>query len=78
MGDNPHLDKEKGSLPFATLDKESMAILDKVYPYEPGMGQVQAVKTGDEEVQKKFPRMSRIEDCRIDSRVSFHTVTTLV
>ena len=63
---NPHLDKEPGSLPFATLDEKSMTIIDSVYSYKEGLGQVKAVKKGDEEVKQLFPRMSRIEKCWID------------
>lgn len=64
--DNPHLDKEPGSLPFATLDEGSMAIIDSVHSYKEGLGQVKAVKKGDGEVKKLFPRMSRIERCWIE------------
>mmetsp|Transcript_12073 Transcript_12073/g.26356 ORF Transcript_12073/g.26356 Transcript_12073/m.26356 type:complete len:263 (-) Transcript_12073:1383-2171(-) len=64
---NSHLDKEPGSLPFATLDELSMAIIDSVYSYKEGLGQVKAVKKGDEEVKRLFPRMSRIERCWIDN-----------
>lgn len=63
---NVHLDKEPGSLPFATLNEESMKIIDSVYSYKEGLGQVKAVKKGDEEVRQLFPRMSRIEKCWID------------
>eukprot|EP00581_Thalassiosira_minuscula_P004401 CAMPEP_0183735516 /NCGR_PEP_ID=MMETSP0737-20130205/46882_1 /TAXON_ID=385413 /ORGANISM="Thalassiosira miniscula, Strain CCMP1093" /LENGTH=253 /DNA_ID=CAMNT_0025969281 /DNA_START=60 /DNA_END=821 /DNA_ORIENTATION=- len=62
---NPHLDKEPGSLPFASLDEASMAIVDSVYSYKEGLGQVKAVKKGDDEVRRLFPRMSRIERCWI-------------
>ena len=62
---NPHLDKEKGSLPFATLDEASMQIIDAVYSYKEGSGQVKAVNKGDDEVKRLFPRMSRIERCWI-------------
>lgn len=63
---NAHLDKEPGSLPFATLDEESMEIIDQVNNiYKEGMGQVKAVKKGDEEVKILFPNMSRIERCWI-------------
>ena len=65
-GSNSHLDKEPGSLPFATLDERSMSIIDSVYSYKEGLGQVKAVNGGDEEVKRLFPRMSRIEKCRID------------
>lgn len=65
-GKNSHLDKEPGSLPFATLDEQSMAIIDAVYSYKEGLGQVKAVKKGDEEVKTQFPRMSIIEKCWID------------
>ena len=65
-GTNSHLDKEPGSLPFATLDERSMSIIDSVYSYKEGLGQVKAVNGGDEEVKRLFPRMSRIEKCRID------------
>lgn len=68
-GTNPHLDDEPGSLPFATLDERSMAILDYVHPYEAGLGQVGAVRNGDEDVRRLFPRMSRIEKCWIDHGV---------
>lgn len=65
-GTNSHLDKEPGSLPFATLDAYSMSIIDSIYSYKEGMGQVVAVKKGDAEVKRLFPRMSRIEKCWID------------
>lgn len=65
-GDNTHLNREPGSLPFATLDERSMAIVDSVYSYKEGSGQVKAVLSGDEEVKRLFPRMSRIEKCWID------------
>jgi cyclophilin family peptidyl-prolyl cis-trans isomerase len=62
--DNHHLDKEKGSLPFAMLDDKSMKIIDSVYDgYKEGSGQVKAVKEGADAVQKLFPKMSRIERC---------------
>mmetsp|Transcript_31557 Transcript_31557/g.65948 ORF Transcript_31557/g.65948 Transcript_31557/m.65948 type:complete len:266 (+) Transcript_31557:238-1035(+) len=64
--DNLYLDKEKGSLPFATIDKKSMEIIDAIYNgYKQGIGQVDAVKKGDDEVKKLFPMMSRIEKCWI-------------
>ena len=63
---NPHLDKEKGSLPFATVDEQSMSIIDSIYSYKEGLGQVKAVKKGDDEVKRLFPHMSRIEKCWID------------
>lgn len=62
---NPHLDKEPGSLPFATLDEQSMSVIDAVYSYKEGLGQVKAVKNGDDEVKSLFPRMSRIDKCWI-------------
>lgn len=66
-GTNAHLDKEPGSLPFATLDKESMKVIDQISNiYKEGMGQVMAVKKGNEEIKKLFPNMSRIERCWID------------
>jgi cyclophilin family peptidyl-prolyl cis-trans isomerase len=65
-GTNSHLDKEPGSLPFATLDERSMSIIDSVYSYKEGLGQVKAVISGDEEVKRLFPRMSRIEKCWVD------------
>jgi cyclophilin family peptidyl-prolyl cis-trans isomerase len=65
-GTNSHLDKEPGSLPFATLDERSMKIIDSVYSYKEGLGQVKAVNSGDEEVKRLFPRMSRIEKCWMD------------
>ena len=66
--DNHHLDKEKGSLPFAMLDEQSMKIIDSVYDgYKEGSGQVKAVKQGADEVQKLFPKMSRIERCWINA-----------
>lgn len=65
-GKNSHLDKEPGSLPFATLDERSMTIIDSVYSYKEGLGQVKAVRKGDEEVKRLFPRMSRIEKCWIE------------
>lgn len=70
-GNNSRLDKEPGSLPFATLDEQSMAIVDSVYSYKEGVGQVQAVKKGDEEVQMLFPRMSRIEKCWIEDGLKY-------
>ena len=63
---NKYLDKEPGSLPFATLGEESMAIIDAVYSYKEGSGQVKAVKKGDDEVKSLFPKMGRIEKCWID------------
>lgn len=64
--DNKYLDKEKGSLPFASLDKESMKIIDSVYDkYKQGSGQVKALN--NDEVDKQFPNMSRIERCWISS-----------
>lgn len=69
--DNHHLDKEKGSLPFAMLDVKSMKIIDSVYEgYKEGSGQVKAVKQGADEVQKLFPKMSRIERCWVVSNDS--------
>ena len=69
--DNHHLDKEKGSLPFAMLDEQSMKIIDSVYDgYKEGSGQVKAVKEGAVEVRKLFPKMSRIERCWVVSNVS--------
>jgi len=66
-GTNAHLDKEPGSLPFATLDEDSMRIIDQISNiYKEGMGQVKAVKKGDEEIKKLFPNMSKIERCWID------------
>ncbi len=62
---NSHLDKEPGSLPFATLDDDSMSIIDSIYSYKEGLGQVVAVKKGDAEVKRLFPHMSRIEKCWI-------------
>lgn len=60
--DNKHLDKEKGSLPFASLGKESMEIIDSIYDqYKQGSGQVKAVNNN--EVDRLFPNMSRIERC---------------
>jgi cyclophilin family peptidyl-prolyl cis-trans isomerase len=64
-GTNLHLDNEPGSLPFATLDERSMKIIDSIYSYKEGMGQVKALKNGDDEVKRLFPRMSRIEKCWI-------------
>ena len=66
MGTNSHLNREPGSLPFATLDERSMEILDSVHSYKEGLGQVRAVLSGDEEVKRLFPQMSRIERCWID------------
>jgi len=64
-GNASRLDKDPGSLPFATLDERSMAIVDSVFNYKEGLGQVKAVHKGDDEVKKLFPRMSRIEKCWI-------------
>ena len=65
-GGNSRLDNDSGSLPFATLDEESMAIVDAVYEgYKQGMGQVKAVEKGDAEVKRLFPMMSCIEKCWI-------------
>jgi cyclophilin family peptidyl-prolyl cis-trans isomerase len=64
-GTNLHLDNEPGSLPFATLDERSMKIIDSIYSYKEGLGQVKALKFGDDEVKRLFPRMSRIEKCWI-------------
>lgn len=67
-GDNPHLDKEEGSLPFASLGEESMKIIDSVYDgYIQGSGQVKAVN--ENEVERLFPNMSRIEKCWLSSAV---------
>lgn len=64
--DNKHLDKEKGSLPFASLGKESMKIIDSIYDkYKQGSGQVKAVN--NKEVERLFPNMSRIERCWLAS-----------
>ena len=64
--DNKHLDKEKGSLPFASLDEASMMIIDSIYDeYKQGSGQVKAVN--NDEVDKLFPNMSRIYKCWIAS-----------
>mmetsp|Transcript_6905 Transcript_6905/g.14390 ORF Transcript_6905/g.14390 Transcript_6905/m.14390 type:complete len:256 (-) Transcript_6905:70-837(-) len=66
INNNPHLDKEPGSLPFAMLDDKSMDIISSVFDgYSAGMGQVKAVKQGADEVKKLFPKMSRIEKCWI-------------
>jgi len=66
INNNPHLDKEAGSLPFAMLDGKSMEIIKSVFDgYSAGMGQVKAVKQGSEEVKRLFPKMSRIEKCWI-------------
>ncbi|KAL7440953.1 hypothetical protein ACHAXH_005995 [Discostella pseudostelligera] len=65
-GTNSHLDKEPGSLPFATLDENSMSKIDSIYSYKEGLGEVAAVKKGDAEVKRLFPRMSMIEKCWID------------
>lgn len=66
INNNPHLDKEPGSLPFAMLDGKSMEIIKSVFDgYSAGMGQVKAVKKGADEVKKLFPKMSRIEKCRV-------------
>ena len=66
LNNNPHLDKEAGSLPFAMLDDKSMKIIKSVFDgYSAGMGQVKAVKQGSEEVKRLFPKMSRIEKCWI-------------
>lgn len=66
---NLYLDKERGSLPFATLDEKSMEIIDAIYNgYKQGIGQVDAVKKGDDEVKKMFPMMSRIETCWINNK----------
>ena len=65
---NSYLDEERGSLPFATLDDESMEIVDALYDgYKEGMGQVKAVNAGEEEVKRLFPRMSRIDKCWIET-----------
>jgi cyclophilin family peptidyl-prolyl cis-trans isomerase len=66
INNNPHLDKEAGSLPFAILDDKSMEIIKSVFDgYSAGMGQVKAVKQGSDEVKRLFPKMSRIEKCWI-------------
>jgi peptidyl-prolyl cis-trans isomerase A (cyclophilin A) len=63
-GDNSRLDRDPGSLPFATLDERSMEIVDAIYNgYPAGLGQVPAVTSGDEEVKRRFPNMSRVERC---------------
>jgi cyclophilin family peptidyl-prolyl cis-trans isomerase len=68
INNNPHLDKEPGSLPFAMLDDKSMEIILSVYDgYKAGMGQVKAVNKGSDEVKRLFPKMSRIETCWVVS-----------
>lgn len=60
--DNNHLDKEPGSLPFASLGEDSMEIIDSIYDkYKQGSGQVKAIHS--DEVKSMFPNMSRIERC---------------
>ena len=62
--ENKHLDKEKGSLPFASLSENSMSIIDSIYDkYKQGSGQVKAVNSN--KVSELFPNMSRIERCWI-------------
>jgi len=65
VGDNSRLDRE-GSRPFATLSDKSIVLAERIYTgYEGGHGQIPAIKDGKEMVSRKFPRMSRIENCRV-------------
>jgi hypothetical protein len=62
LGNNARLDGD--GRPFATLDEESMQLIDQLYSgYEDGQGQVGAVNKG--EVSQKFPEMSWVEACYI-------------
>lgn len=62
---NVRLDKEN-SRPFASVDEESMIILDGLYTgYKDGQGQIPTLKKGEDATLNRFPNMSRIDRCRI-------------
>lgn len=65
--DNVHLDRDPGARPFATLDEQSMSIIDSIYSYKEGSGTVKAVNKGEDEVRAQFPMMSRVEKCWIEN-----------
>mmetsp|Transcript_2742 Transcript_2742/g.5171 ORF Transcript_2742/g.5171 Transcript_2742/m.5171 type:complete len:308 (-) Transcript_2742:100-1023(-) len=66
LGDNSRLDQE-GGRPFATISDRSMkTVIDRLYMgYKGGSGQIPTIKEGEESVKKKFPKMSRIERCKV-------------
>ena len=70
LGNNERLDKEN-SRPFATVDDPSMQILDQLYTgYKDGQGQVKTLNKGATAMREAFPRMSRVEKCRVVSSFS--------
>lgn len=67
LGNNQRLDKEDGR-PFATVDEDiSMkTVMDRLYMgYKDGQGQIDTLKRGEHAVMETFPRMSKIEQCRV-------------
>ena len=67
MGNNERLDKEN-SRPFATVDEQSMQILDQLYTgYKDGQGQIKTLNKGAVAMREAFPRMSRVEGCQVVS-----------
>jgi cyclophilin family peptidyl-prolyl cis-trans isomerase len=76
LGNNQRLDRE-GSRPFATVSHSSMTqVLDALYTgYPDGQGQVKTLQLGGrDKMHEAFPRMSRVETCRVVSQ--FSTATT--
>ena len=70
---NVRLDKE-GNRPFATLDADSMKIVDRLYTgYADGSGQVKYLKQGWKAMLQQFPEMSLVEYCRVKKT---HKMTT--
>lgn len=66
LGNNERLDKEN-SRPFATVSDNSMQqVLDQLYTgYKDGNGQIKTLQQGEAAMREKFPRMSRVEQCRV-------------
>lgn len=64
--DNVRLDKEN-SRPFATVSEDSMQkVLENLYMgYKDRQGQIKALKQGDEQFLKKFPKASRLDRCQV-------------
>jgi cyclophilin family peptidyl-prolyl cis-trans isomerase len=69
IGNNQRLDQE-GARPFATVSNASMQqVFDALYTgYPDGLGQVQTLKLGRDKMRENFPRMSRVEACRVVSQ----------
>ena len=63
LGNNQRLDKEN-SRPFATV--QGMQLLDQLYTgYKDGQGQIKALQKGEAAMREAFPRMSRVNVCRV-------------